>query len=371
MLSRRNFFKAAGFSAAAAATASFPSELLAWAEPPRESRPGGPVLLNANENAYGPFPGVLAMPNPFQDANRYPDSSAEALVARLAKLHKVTPEQIVLGCGSTEILKIATSAFTGPGRKLIMATPTFEAVDYYAKATKAEVVKVPLASMSYAHNLPAMLAAAEKDTGLVYICNPNNPTGSVTPRRTLENFVRELPKDVYVLMDEAYHDFVSVAADYISFVDHPVDPDRVIVARTFSKIYGMAGLRLGYAVTSPKTAKLIAAHKQEDSANIFALRCGARALDDADEREAAILRNANDRATFMREAAKRKVITIPSWTNFVMINTLRPVREVIDYFGKNNIRIGRPFPPMDTFARISLGTPEQMKQFWAAWDKMA
>ncbi|HEX7287453.1 MAG TPA: histidinol-phosphate transaminase [Candidatus Angelobacter sp.] len=370
MLSRRNFFKAAGVSAVAAATASFPSELLAWAEPLRESRPGGPVLLNANENAYGPFPGVLALPNPFQDANRYPDSSAEALVARLAKLHKVAPEQIVLGCGSTEILKIATSAFTGPGRKLIMASPTFEAVDYYAKATKAEVVKVPLASMSYAHNLPAMLAAAEKDTGLVYICNPNNPTGSITPRRTLENFLRELPKDVYVLMDEAYHDFVSVAADYISFVDHPVDPDRVIVARTFSKIYGMAGLRLGYAVTSAKTAKLIAAHRQEDSANIFALRCGLRSLEDADELEAAIRRNANDRDTFMREAAKRKVITIPSWTNFVMINTLRPVRTVIDHFAKNNIRIGRPFPPMDTFARISLGTPEQMKQFWAAWDKM-
>jgi histidinol-phosphate aminotransferase len=215
-----------------------------------------------------------------------------------------------------------------------------------------------------------MLAAAEKDAGLVYICNPNNPTGSITPRRTIENFLRELPKDVYVLMDEAYHDFVSVAADYISFIDHPVDPDRVIVARTFSKIYGMAGLRLGYAVTSAKTAKLIAAHRQEDSANIFALRCGARALDDADEREAAIRRNANDRDTFMREAAKRKVITIPSWTNFVMINTLRPVRTVIDHFATNNIRIGRPFPPMDTFARISLGTPEQMKQFWAAWDKL-
>lgn len=370
MLSRRNFFKAAGASAVAAATASLPSELLAWAEPFREPRPGGPILLNSNENAYGPFPGVLAMPNPFQDANRYPDSSADALVARLAKLHKVAPEQIVLGCGSTEILKIATNAFTGPGRKLIMASPTFEAVDFYAKATKAEVVKAPLTSLTYAHNLAAMQAAAEKDAGLVYICNPNNPTGSVTPRRSLENFIRELPKDVYVIMDEAYHDFVTVAADYISFADHPVDPDRVIVVRTFSKIYGMAGLRLGYAVTSAKTAKLIAAHKQEDSANIFALRCGLRALDDADEREAAILRNSNDREAFMREAAKRRLSAIPSWTNFVMFNTLRPVKTVIEHFAKNNVRIGRPFPPMDTFARISLGTPEQMKQFWAVWDRL-
>jgi len=369
MLSRRNFFKAAGISAAAAATATFPSDLFAWAEPPRESRPGGPILLNSNENAYGPFPSVVALPNPFQDVNRYPDSSAEALVARLAKLHQVTPDHIVLGCGSTEILKIAASAFTGPGRKLIMAAPTFEAIEFYAKAAKAEVVKVPLTD-NYVHHLTAMQREAEKNAGLVYICNPNNPTGSLTPRRTLESFVRALPKDVYVLMDEAYHDFVPVAADYISFAEHPVDAERVITARTFSKIYGMAGLRMGYAVTAPATAKLIAAQKQEDCANIFALRCAVKSLEDEDEREFAIMRNANDRAAFMREAAKRKVAAIPSWTNFVMINTLRPVRTVIDHFAKNNIRIGRPFPPMDTYARISLGTPEQMKQFWAVWDGM-
>ncbi len=137
-----------------------------------------------------------------------------------------------------------------------MASPTFEAVGFYANATKAEVVKVPLAA-SYAHQLVAMGTEAQKNPGLVYICNPNNPTGSVTPRRSLENFIRELPKNCYVLMDEAYHDFVTVSADYSSFIDHPVNDDRVIVARTFSKIFGMAGLRLGYAVASPATAKLL------------------------------------------------------------------------------------------------------------------
>jgi histidinol-phosphate aminotransferase len=371
MISRRSFFKTAGMAATAtvAASAGFPPDLLAWAEPRRVQQTGGPLLLNSNENAYGPFPSVAALPNPFRDANRYPDNNVGTVVNRLAKLHNVTPDHIVLGCGSTEILKISACAFTGPERKLVTASPTFEAIESYARAVKASVAKLPLTS-TYSHPLPAMQAESKKDTGLVYVCNPNNPTGTLTTRRTIENFVRELPKGVHVLIDEAYHDFVPVSADYISFADHPVDIDRVIVARTFSKIYGLAGLRIGYAVTSPATAKVIAAQKQEDSANIFALRCALASLDDQDERELAIQRNAMDREAFMREAAKRKLQTLPSWTNFVMFNTLRPVRPVIEYFEKNNIRIGRPFPPMETYARISLGTPEQMKQFWRVWDTL-
>lgn len=369
MISRRSLFKAAGASAAFAATSGFSDSLLSWAEPLREQVPGGPVLLNSNENAYGPFPSVLAMPNPFNDVNRYPDFSVEQLTKRLAKMHNVSAEQIIVGCGSTEVLKLAVSAFTGPGKKLVMASPTFEAVGFYANATGAEVVKIPLAA-SYAHQLVAMGTEAQKDPGLVYICNPNNPTGSVTPRRSLENFIRELPKNCYVLMDEAYHDFVTVSADYASFIEHSVNDDRVIVARTFSKIFGMAGLRLGYAVASPATARLLRVHQQQDSINIFALRCAVTSLDDTDERQFAAQRNNNDREAFMHEVAARRITAIPSWANFVMINTQRPVQTVIDHFMKNNIRIGRPFPPMDTFARISLGKPDQMKAFWTAWDKL-
>src|SRR6185312_9664463 len=117
MISRRSLFKTAALGAAAAATSGFPAELLTWAEPPREMQPGGPILLNSNENAYGPFPSVLAMPNPFKDANRYPDYSVEQLTKRLAKMHNVSAEQIIVGCGSTEVLKLCVDAFTGPGRK--------------------------------------------------------------------------------------------------------------------------------------------------------------------------------------------------------------------------------------------------------------
>jgi histidinol-phosphate aminotransferase len=369
MLSRRSFFKTAGMGAAVAATTSFPTELFSWAEPQRAAQPDGPILLNSNENAYGPLPSVLALKNPFQDANRYPDRGHDGLSARVAAMHKVKAEQVTLGCGSTEILKIAASAFTGPGKKLVMASPTFEAIGFYAQAAKAEVVRIPLAS-SYAHQLTQMAQAVGKDGGLIYICNPNNPTGSVTPRRSLENFIRELPSNTYVLMDEAYHDFVPVSADYISFLQTPVNEDRVIVARTFSKIYGMAGLRLGYAVTSAQNTKAMAAHKLEDSTNILALRAGMTSLEHDDEHKAAVQRNSLDRDEFMHQAATRKLQVIPSWTNFVMFNSQRPIRTVIDHFKKNNIKIGRPFPPMDTFARISLGKPDEMKAFWQVWDKM-
>ncbi|HKD79092.1 MAG TPA: aminotransferase class I/II-fold pyridoxal phosphate-dependent enzyme [Candidatus Angelobacter sp.] len=369
MLSRRSFFKTAGLGAAAVATTSFPADILTWAEPQRTSHPGGPILLNSNENAYGPFPSVLAMQNPFLDANRYPDHAYDGLKDRLAAQHKVKSDQVLLGAGSTEILRVAACAFTGPGKKLVMASPTFEAIGFYGKAVNADVVQVPLAS-TYAHQLTQMAEAVGKDGGLIYICNPNNPTGSLTPRRSLENFIRDLPPNTYVLMDEAYHDFVPVSADYISFLQTPVDMDRVIVARTFSKIYGMAGLRLGYGVASVRTIGLMAPYKLEDSANILALRAALTSLDQDDEHKIAVQRNANDRDEFLRQAASRKLHPIPSWTNFVMINAEHPVRTVIDYFRSNNIRIGRPFPPMDTFARISLGTPDQMKSFWQTWDKM-
>ncbi|HEY6969149.1 MAG TPA: histidinol-phosphate transaminase [Candidatus Angelobacter sp.] len=367
MLTRRNFFKAAGLGAAALASPNLSTELLSWAEPSRVPEAGGPILLNSNENAYGPFPSILAMSNPFQDVNRYPDHHNDLLTERLAALQKVDAEQVVTGCGSTEILRMAANAFTGPGRKLIMAAPTFEAMDHYCSVVHANVIKVPLAS-NFAHDLGAMLRAAGPDTGLVYICNPNNPTGNLTPRADLEDFIAKLPKSTYVLMDEAYHDFVPATPDYVSFLDRPVNDDRVIVARTFSKIYGLAGMRCGYGIATKQTTKRLREQRLEDSLNIFVMRCALASLDDSAGHQRARDRNAADRDEFLRQASARKLKTIPSATNFVMMSTNRPVRTLIEHFRQNNIRIGRPFPPMDTYARISLGKAEEMKEFWRVWD---
>lgn len=367
MLTRRNFFKTAGMGAATLAASATIPELLAWAEPVRAPQAGGPVLLNSNENAYGPFPSVLAMANPFQGVNRYPDHHSDVLSEKLAAFNKVNPGQIVTGCGSTEILRMAANAFLGPDKKLIMAAPTFEAIGHYASVVHAQTVKVPLAA-NFTHDLAAMLRAATPDTGLVYICNPNNPTGNLTPRSDLDDFMARLPKNVHVLMDEAYHDFVPATPEYVSYIDRPITDSRLIVARTFSKIYGLAGMRLGYAVATRETATQLREQKLEDSLNVFVMRCALASLDDTAGHQQAQQRNANDRDEFLRQAAARKLKAIPSAANFVMVNANRPIRTVIEHFHKNNVSIGRPFPPLDTFARISLGKPDEMKEFWRVWD---
>jgi len=286
---------------------------------------------------------------------------------RLAAQHKLDVANVLTGCGSTEILRMAAYAFSGPGRKLVMAAPTFEAIGSYSSSVEAQVVKVPLAA-DFSHDLGAMLRAAGTDAGLVYICNPNNPTGNVTPRSDLESFIAKLPKTTRVLIDEAYHDFVPPSADYASFIDRPLDDHRVIVARTYSKIYGLAGMRLGYGIAMKDTAAEMRKHRLEDSLNIFVMRCALASMDDAAGYRQAVQRNANDRDEFIRQTAARKLKPIPSCANFVMLGTNRPIRSLIDYFGKNAVRIGRPFPPLDTYARISLGTPQQMKEFWRVWD---
>jgi histidinol-phosphate aminotransferase len=368
MLSRRTFFKTAGLGAAVAASASVPAELLSWVEPSRAPQPGGPLLLNSNENAYGPFPSVLALANPFQGVNRYPEHS-DVIAERLAAQNKVDVSRVVTGCGSGEILRVSAYAFTGRGRKLVTAAPTFEGIGRYAEAVDAEVIRVPLTA-SFTHDLGAMLHAAGSDAGLIYICNPNNPTGNVTPRAEIEDFINKLPRKTHVLIDEAYHDFVPASADYVSFLDRPVDDPRVIVARTFSKVYGLAGMRLGYGISARNTCEEMRKHRLQFSINIFVTRCALTAMDDSAAYRQAVQRNAADRDEFMRQAAARNLKAIPSSTNFVMMHTGRPIQSLIDYFEKNNIKIGRPFPPFDTHARISLGTPSEMQQFWRVWDGM-
>ena len=260
----------------------------------------GPILLNSNENPYGPFPSVqAAMEAALRKANRYPDHQYRELVNRIASSNNVAPEQVILGIGSTEILKMAADAFTGPERPLIMADPTFEAVAWYAEKNGAPVIKMPLTA-DYAHDLDAMVAKVPKAGALNYLCNPNKPTASVTPASKIEAFVSALPPNVTVLIDEAYHHFAVGAPQYRSFLDGK-NP-RVIVARTFSKVYALAGMRLGYAVSAAETVKQLRSYQTHDNVNIAVASCGVVALDDDAAMRAAVARNAADRDAFSRQA---------------------------------------------------------------------
>ena len=366
-VSRRNFLRTMGIGAAVAAPWPLTSKSLAAFEPTREKHPGGPILLNSNENAYGPPPKAAAvMRSALAYANRYPYMDYDGLAARIASFHRVKPEQVLLGCGSTEILRMAAMAFLESGKQMVEASPTFEALGQYARSIGAGVVSVPLDQM-FAHDLEAMLNRVASSTTLVYLCNPNNPTGSITPRKDLETFISKLPTTCHVLMDEAYHHFAG-ASMYASFIDHPVNDERMIVARTFSKIYGMAGLRLGYAIAAPAVVQRMGAFATFDSINAIVDRAATAALDDTASTQAAIKRNADDRQEFFNQAISRMLRPIDSHANFVMMNTHHPVQEVIEHFRQHNILIGRRFPPMDTYIRVSLGTPSEMRAFWRVWD---
>ena len=366
-LSRRSFLRTGGI-ALAAATLPLPAFAQKCGEPPRASRPGGPILLNGNENPYGPLPSVkAAMAGTLETANRYPDFRYEELIGALAKLHKVKPAQVHVGCGSTEILKMAADEFAAAPARLVVADPTFEAIVHYAEAERSNIVRVPLRP-DFSHDLMGMLKAMGAGPGLFYICNPNNPTASLTPRAELDDFLKRIPPNTYVLMDEAYHHFAVGAPGYQSYLDPWVADDRVIVARTFSKVYGMAGLRLGYAVSGEETLKRLNTEELYDNVNCVAARCGTIALGATAEMQAATERIARDRATFLAECQRRRVQAIPSFANFAMIYCGSVSREVRASMHAQGIRIGRPFPPMDKWCRISFGTPEEMAQFWKTWD---
>jgi histidinol-phosphate aminotransferase len=369
-IERRIFFRQLATGVAAGAALPVLRES-AWAgtwPAPRAYVPGGPVRLDSNENAYGPSAKAMeAIQSNLDSANRYPKGEYEALVAAIAARHGVKTEQVVLGCGSSENLRMAASAYLGPGKLLIYANPTFESIAHHAQAEGAQVASLPL-TRDYAHDLNGMLDRAAGAAGLVYICNPNNPTGTLTPRADLEAFLRKLPPTFKVLMDEAYHHFVVDNPAYTSFLDKPVDDDRVIVTRTFSKIYGLAGIRIGYAIATVETAKQLAAQRMGFAITVLTARAALAAWNDTDAVRIGAARNASDRQEFYRQAKSRNLALIPSEANFVMLQSGRPADYVIDHFKKNNVLIGRPFPPMTDYVRISLATPPEMQEFWRVWD---
>jgi len=329
-----------------------------------------PILLNKNENAYGPSERVRKVINAgVSRANRYPDREYDGLVERIAAFHRVKPEQVILGCGSTEILRVATCAFLGPGTLLVQASPTYEAIEAYARATGASIASVPL-DREFAHDLDAMLQRSSTPGSLVYICNPNNPTASITPRKDLETFIAKLPKNSHVLIDEAYHHYAGPSA-YQSFVDHPMGDERLIVSRTFSEAYGLAGLRVGYGIAHPAVAKKMRTYLTMGSINEVAVTAAMAAIEDDDGLQIGVRRNQNDRQEFFNQAISRMLRPVASHANFVFMNVHQPADEVIRRFQESNILIGGPYPPpFDTYVRISLGSRSEMQAFWRAWDKL-
>ncbi|MEO8035246.1 MAG: aminotransferase class I/II-fold pyridoxal phosphate-dependent enzyme [Acidobacteriota bacterium] len=363
-LSRRLFAQLLGAGAATAAVAPplFGANTYSAQRPLASDT--GVVRINSNENPYGPSPAALrAITAAFPLVWRYPDETADLLIADLAKAHGIGPEYFALGDGSSELLKLAASAFTDASRRLVMADPAFEAIGSGAAAAGASIVKVPL-DKRFAHDLAKMreVAGEPKGAGLVYICNPNNPTGSITPKDEVRAFLDALSPKTIVMVDEAYFHYAS-SGEYESVIPLVASHPNLIVLRTFSKIHGMAGLRLGYAVAQPALLEKVTDQGAWDSVNIMAL-AGARAsLADSAHIADQKRRNSETRAWTIEALEKLGFHTIPSEANFIMVDTRREVKPLNAALRARKIHVGRVFPAMPNHMRVTIGTPEQMRAF--------
>ena len=374
-LDRRSFAK---FLGVLAGTASLPraahaagasklpapsAEAAVFPEPQR--LPEQPILINSNENPYGPSQAARDAFWRAQDvAGRYPDDVEDRVAQAIAQLHGVGAEQVVLGCGSTEILRLADMAFLAPGKTLVACDPTFEAVLRYARATRAEAVQIPQ-TPDFRHDLPAMAAACNERTGMVYVCNPNNPNGTIVSRDELAAFVAKIPSTTMVMVDEAYFEFVEDAS-YGSAQSLMRRHPNVFIVRTFSKIYGMAGLRLGYSISSAAAASAMSAHQFSSNVNAAVGEAALASL--ADARLVPHARKVNNdlRNWLCAEMEKEGRRCLPSHTNFLMIHVGYDVTPVIEAFARRNIFVGRKFSKMEHWLRVSIGTREEMEAFVAA-----
>jgi histidinol-phosphate aminotransferase len=361
-VSRRKFAQLLGAGAAAVVvrpTLSFAKPTQSVATPLAES--GNIVRLSANENPYGPSPKALeAITNSFGLACRYPDEHNNVLIDKLAKLNGVNHDQILLGDGSGEILKLCAETFTGPQQgKLVAADPTFEAILNNASANDAEVVKISLTG-SFAHDLSKMLFAAKG--GLIYVCNPNNPTASITPKEELRDFIAKTPRETMILVDEAYFHYAD-SPDYESVIPLVKDHPNLIVSRTFSKIYGMAGLRCGYCVAQKETIERMRRNQMWDSVNCMALAAATASLDDPDHVPNGQRLNREAKAFTTSELDKMGYKQIPSQANFIMFDCKRPVVPLIQAMKKQNVHVGRLFPALPNHMRLTIGKKSEMETF--------
>jgi histidinol-phosphate aminotransferase len=366
-ISRRKFAHLLGAGAAAAIVR--PRITIATEAPtvPQPAKPGV-VRLSANENPYGPSAKAHeAMKNAHGVCNRYPDEANDVLIDKIAKINNVNREQIVLGDGSSEILKLCAETFTGPTQgKLIAADPTFEAILEYSKAGGGEVVKVPLTS-SFAHDLEKMGAASQK--GLIYICNPNNPTASITPKNDLREFIAKTSPETMILVDEAYFHYAD-SPDYESVIPLVKDHPNLIVARTFSKIYGMAGLRCGYCVAQPETIKRMHGFQMWDSVNIMALAAASASLDDDSQVTNGKKMNSEAKNFTTSELDKLGYKLIPSQANFIMFDCKKPVVPIIKAMKDKNVAVGRLFPAYPNHMRLTIGKKSEMEAFVSAFKQV-
>ncbi len=365
-VTRRAFLRAVGAGSAAAALPLVSARgLEAALEDGFRVAPAGAepaIRLDSNENPNGPAPEVLrALTSAFGEAGRYPDFVLDDLYAALSEHLGVPRDHVLLGCGSGELLKVATEAFVTPERPLVTAAPTFE-----TPTTRATTLGLPLTAVPVDAGLRldlAGMAAAARGAGMVFLCNPNNPTGTVHGAPAMLDAIGRIhtaSPEAVILVDEAYHEYVEDPG-YASMVPLALKDPRVIVARTFSKIHGMAGLRCGMMVGHPDTLRRMRPHLGPNNVNALVAVAATASLALPRHLEAERQRNTAARAYLTGFFTSRGYAVTPSEANFLMVDLGRPMEDFRAACRSRGVLVGRPFPPLTTRVRISVGTMVEVR----------
>ncbi len=363
--SRRNFGRIATMLTAGAALPFYNEPALAQLSKVKGTIPPDAVLINANENPMGPCPEAAeAMRNMVQKGGRYMYQSTDDLAKTLAEVEGVKPDYVRPFAGSSAPLHQSVLAFCSPQKSYVAGDPGYEAGGRAAKFIGARAINVPL-TKDYAHDVKAM-AAADPNAGLIYLCNPNNPTGSLTSREDMEWLLANKPAGSILVVDEAY---IHIADGATSMVDMAAKDKEIIVLRTFSKLYGMAGLRAGAAIGRPDLLEKIMPYSA-GALPVTAMIGATTSLKVktlVPERRKIIKDIREDTLAFLD---KNHIHYVPSVSNKFMVDVKRPGREVIDLMAKENVYIGRVWPSWPTYVRVTVGSREDMAKFKTAFLKV-
>lgn len=337
----------------------------------RETRPQSDTALlklNANESPYGPSPrAVAAMRAALEGSHLYPDDGAVALRRKLAEVHGLRAEHFLISNGTTALLASMARALLRPGLKAVTSACSFIVYPMAVRATGATLAETPLRDGGY--DLAAILAAVDDDTRLVFLANPNNPTGTLLEAARVEQFLKDVPPHVVVVLDEAYYDYAQHFAtergvEYSHALDYVRSDKNIVVLRTFSKAHGLAGIRTGYGIGPAELMTYVARMQDTFAVSSVAQAAALAALDDEGHVRYAVENNARQAKWLAAEIAKLGFVAIPTWANFLFFDVKQDAREFARRLGREGVLI-RPLHAWGapTAVRVTIGSAEQNQRF--------
>lgn len=368
-LNRRQWLKTAGITGGVSLFAGLPSLTLANASPaPVSPKTDDIIRLSSNENPFGPSPKVReAMIKAFDVVCRYPFGYLPELSEMIAKKEGVSADHIVVTAGSTEGLKMCGLVFGVQRGEIIAADPVYKSLISYAEQFGCHINKVPH-NDRMEHDLEEMEKRISQNTQLVFFCNPTNPCGTIVDAKKAEDFCNRVSEKTILFSDEAYYDYIA-EPDYPSMTKLVKQGKNVIVSKTFSKVYGLAGIRIGYLVARPDLAQRIR-EKRMAGPNMLAIHAAKAALKDTEFYQFSLNENLKARKHLYQTLDELNLAYVPSHTNFVFFHAKRPIQKVISGMLEYGVRVGRPFPPLTDWCRVSTGRMEDMELLRAGMRKV-